>query len=66
MKIAKLIQDLEKIQKKYGNVDVMSSIDNNDDGIYPVNSASFRVAKKNEFPEDWNMPKGFKFVEIRN
>lgn len=65
MKISKVLKQLEKLQKKHGDVEVMFS-DPNSDSVYSVESVGFRVAEEDEFDEDWNMPEGYKFVDLSN
>lgn len=62
MKIYDLVQKLLEIQLEHGNIDVMFY--NDHDNIREVNYASFRVAEEDEFDPDWDMPEGFKFVEL--
>lgn len=66
MKISALIKKLEKIQAKNGNVEVMFAGPNHDQDPYEVNSVEFEVSDNDTFPEDYNMPAGFKFVLLNN
>lgn len=61
MKISTCIEELEKLQGKYGNLDVLVYMDG-----YPcgINLIQYKVAEKNQFPKEYNMPKGFEFVSI--
>lgn len=66
LKIKQLISRLEKIEAKHGNIVVMFTDPNNDDGPYTVSSATSQVAEEDEFPDSFNMPAGFKYVLLRN
>lgn len=65
MKISALIKKLEKLQEKHGNVDVMAQ-DLNSDSVWSIGSAKFNVAEEDDYPEDWDMPAGYKFIMIGN
>jgi hypothetical protein len=62
MKIATLIAKLEKVKDRRGNVDVMLCGDGH--GPYSADSVKFKVAAEDEYPDNWNMPEGYEFVEI--
>lgn len=66
MKISKLRKKLKALEKEHGDVEVMFQDPNSDGGPFAVSTLQSRVAEKKEFPKDWNMPKGFKFVLIEN
>lgn len=59
MKLQMLIKKLEKIQAKHGNVDVLIQAGNDP---YSFNSVDFKIAEQDEYPADYDMPAGFKFV----
>ena len=61
MKIKQLIAKLEQIQAEHGDIHVMLEMD---DDISEVLTAYFHVAEEDEFPEEYNMPTGFKFVVL--
>ena len=65
MKISALIKKLEKIMDKNGNVDVMFQ-DGDGDSIWCLESVKFHVAEEDEYPEDWGMEAGYKFVLLNN
>ena len=65
MKISALIKKLEKLQDKYGNIDVMYQ-DGDGDSIWPVEHLQFHEAEEDEYPEDWNMKAGYKFIMVGN
>jgi len=48
------------------DVEVMFQDPNSSDGPFSVSGLAIRVAKKGEYPKDFNMPKGFKFIELFN
>ena len=66
MKINALIKKLAAIQSKQGNVEVMFEDGNGDYGPWSISDVKFNVAEEDEFPEDFDMPEGFKFVLIQN
>jgi len=61
MKISQMIQRLEELKSEHGDVEVMFR---SDAGPFSAERIDHRVADKDEYPEDWNMPEGFEFVEI--
>lgn len=63
MKIRNLINKLEKLEEKHGNVDVMMHAS---DGPYEINSVHFHVTEEGDYPDDYMMDAGFKFVELVN
>ena len=65
MKINALIKKLEKLLDKHGNVDVMFQ-DGDGDSVWCLESVQFRVAEEDEFPKEWNMKPGYKFVLLDN
>jgi hypothetical protein len=62
MKVSKLIERLQKLQEKHGDVDVMFTGD--DEGPFSVGSVKYRVAEEDEYPDDFAMPKGYEFIEL--
>lgn len=66
MKILELADQLKAIYDKHGDIEVMFTDPNNNNDTYSVGGARPRVAEKGEFPKDWDMPAGFKFVELSN
>ena len=62
MKILELATKLKAIYDEKGDINVMVLDDNNDP--YEVSSVSFGVAKKGQYPEDYDMPAGFTFVNL--
>ena len=66
MKILELANQLKAIYDKHGDIDVMFTGPNLDTDTYSIGGATTRVAQKGEFPKDWDMPAGFKFVELSN
>jgi hypothetical protein len=61
MDTTKLIQELEKIQKEHGPLTVMFDADV--EPYFEVTSVKVAVSDGN-FPKDWNMPKGFKYIRL--
>jgi len=66
MKILSLANKLKKIYDTHGDVHVMIEISDRSRGPWEVHSADFLMAGEGEFPEDFNMPEGFKFVLLSN
>lgn len=66
MKIAALIKKLEAIKAKQGNVEVMFDDGDGDSGPWAISAVKFSVAEEDEYPEDFDMPEGFKFALILN
>jgi hypothetical protein len=64
MKLARMITELQKLMDEHGpDTDVLLSGDD-DRGPMSVGSVKLSVAEQDEYPKDWNMPGGFKFVEV--
>lgn len=63
MNILKLIDELKSIHETHGDISVMVSVD--ECGVFDVHSIKYNVAGYDEYPEDWNMPEGFQFVNIK-
>jgi hypothetical protein len=39
----------------------------NDDAVtWEIMVATTHLAREDEFPKEWNMPKGFKFIKLSN
>ena len=66
MKILELANQLKAIYDTHGDIEVMFTDPNHNNDTYSVDVARPRVAEKGEFPKDWDMPAGFKFVELSN
>lgn len=65
MKTSQLIKKLTALLEKHGDVEVMLN-PTDGDGPYGTCGVSFEeVEDDDEYPEDYQMPKGFQFVEIR-
>ena len=64
MKISELITQLQQISAENGDLEVMFE-EPNYDGVYCVDRANLHVAEEDEYPEDWLMPKGFRFALLR-
>jgi hypothetical protein len=62
MTINELIAQLETIRAEYGDIEVLHYADM--DQIVGIGYANVRIAEDDEFPDDWNMPEGFTFVEL--
>jgi len=66
MKIFELAQKLKAIYDLHGDIDVHFSGPNYDQAPYSVEKAEVIVAEDGDYPEDYNMPEGYKFVRFRN
>lgn len=66
MTILELANALKAIYDQHGDVTVMFSGPNDDLSPYSVGRVNFQIAEEDEFDPDWNMPAGFKFVQLEN
>lgn len=66
MKINKVIAQLNAIKKQHGNIEVMFQSPNSDNGPFAVEKIELEEVEEDEYPEDFNMPAGFKFVSLGN
>lgn len=64
MKISEVIDRLEKIKAENGDIEVMFTDPNSSGGPFGVTSVSFEVAEEDQYPEEFDMPEGFKFVDL--
>ena len=63
MNITESIAKLEKLRDDHGELDLI--ITQSDDNVYSCDSISFEEVEDDDlYPEDYNMPKGFKFVNL--
>ena len=62
MTINEMIAKFEAIRAQHGDVEVM--IGESDEAIRSINYVNLYIAEEDEFPEEWDMPEGFIFVEI--
>lgn len=62
MTVSEMIRNLTAILAEQGDIEVM--FNDGHDEIRSVSYTNVRVAEQDEFPEDWDMPEGFTFVEI--
>jgi hypothetical protein len=63
MKVLELATELKKIYDLHGDIDVMLTADGD---TFAISSVRFKQAEDGEFPKDWNMPEGFKFINTRS
>ena len=64
MNILELANKLKAIYDKHGDIDVMFT-NPNDDQTFAVELVQFtKVQDDDQFPEEYDMPKGFKFVDL--
>ena len=66
MKITQIVEKLERIRKEKGDIQVMFDDPNSHYGPFAANTLSVCVAMEDEYPDDFDMPEGFTFVEINN
>ena len=66
MKIFELAEKLKEIYDMHGNIEVFFAGPNRDTNPYEVGKVEFRVAVEDEYPEDFDMPEGYEFVELGN
>ena len=66
MRILELANQLKAIYDEHGDIEVFFAGPNMDTEPYCVERAKVIVAEEDEFPEDFNMPAGYKFVELLN
>ena len=59
-------KDLVKKLLENPEVDVMFTDPNSDGGPFSVGQVSLRIAEEDEFPEEFNMKKVYKFIELTN
>ena len=62
MKATQLISELQKLCAEHGDIDVMA--ESEDGGITLADVVSFREVEEGEYPPDWNMPVGYRFICI--
>ena len=62
MKVSQLIARLGALQEQHGDLEVMFQ---NDDAVtWVIIVATTHLAREDEFPKDWNMPAGIKFIKL--
>ena len=66
MKILELANQLKAIYDKHGDIEVMFTNPNDNNDTFSIGGTTVRVAQQGEFPKEWDMPAGFKFVELSN
>ena len=62
MKISDIERELARLRGKHGDTEVLITTEN---GTFPFGTISHHVAEDGEYPEDWEMPGGFEFTDIR-
>lgn len=63
MTIDDLIKNLQSFKAAHGNLEVLVQ-DTNDGTVHDCPEPEVRVVDQDEFPDDWNMPAGFTFVQF--
>jgi hypothetical protein len=64
MKVSQLIAQLQALQEQHVDLEVMFQ---NDDAVtWEIMVATTHLAREDEFPKEWNMPKGFEFIKLSN
>jgi hypothetical protein len=65
MTVSQLIKQLEKLQEEHGDIDVMIDPQINMDGPWAVDDVTFREVEDDQcYPEEYDMPGGYKYLEI--
>lgn len=64
MKVSELIEKLHTLEATAGDVDVMVFADRGDSTFSVECVRLCTVESDDDFPEDWNMPAGFTYVEL--
>lgn len=64
MMISQLIYQLEKLQMKHGDLDVM--FENDSGEVWDIVLVNHHKVGEDEYPADWNMPEGFAFIKLSN
>ena len=62
MTVSEMIRTLTTILATQGDIEVM--FNDGRDEIRAVSYCNVHITEEGEFPEDWDMPEGFTFVEI--
>ena len=63
MTILELANRLKAIWEVHGDIPVMFT-DPNSGSTYEAFTIKHRVAEEDQYPEEWDMPAGFEFVDI--
>ena len=64
MKISETIKKLEDLKNEHGDIDVMTF---EGDSVFLIEHINvFEVEDDGDFPADWEMPAGFKFVNVES
>ena len=67
MTILELANQLKAIYDEHGDIDVLFSGPSHDQNPYEVGRVSVEVVEdEDEYPEDYDMPVGFKFVSLQH
>jgi hypothetical protein len=66
MKIFELAQKLKAIYDEHGDIDVHFAGPNGDQEPYSVLELEVIEVEDGDYPEDYNMPAGYKFLELQN
>lgn len=63
-----VIERLQTLKEQHGGDKIVMFVDPNGEGEYfSIHSAQHQVVEyDDEFPEEWEMPKGFEYVLFRN
>lgn len=67
MKISELAEKLKAIYNEHGDIDVHFAGPNHDQDPYDVGRVDVEVVEdEDEYPKDYNMPVGYKFVSLQH
>lgn len=60
MKLSELIKNAEAVLKEHGDIHVLTT------QYYPVANTELKIAEKDEFPKNWNIPEGTKLFIVHS
>lgn len=65
MKISELEKKLDAYRKEHGDIEVLLEIGSTSTGgAFDFDGVMVYECEEGDYPEDWEMPKGFKFVRM--
>lgn len=65
MKISDLEKKLEAFRAEHGDIEVLLEIGSTaTGGTFDFDYVDFYEAEEGQYPKDWDMPEGFKFVKM--
>ena len=65
MKISDLEKKLEAFRAEHGDIEVMLEVGSTSTGgAFDFDHVEVKECEEGEYPKDWEMPEGFKFVSM--